>query len=256
MEDGSDGRAGSVPRALIRAVRCYHRHQVVVDAPLPDEPALLVSNHGFGALTDSHVLALAATLEAIAPDRRVTILVHDLAWRMRLGPLLEPLGGARASGEAAAAAWEQGRDVAVFPGGDLDAGKSWVDRDKVSFHGRSGFARLAMTHGVPIVPVVTAGGGESAFVLTDGQRLASLLGVDRLLRLHALPVSVSVPWGLSLGLVGYVPFLPLPTKLVTAVLPRMRASRDESPAELAVRVESAMQARVDELVQGRRPVLG
>lgn len=43
----------------------------------------------------------------------------------------------------------------------MDAAKSWRDRNGICFAGRTGFARIAIEHGVPIVPVVTAGAGET-----------------------------------------------------------------------------------------------
>lgn len=69
--------------------------------------------------------------------------------------------------------------------------------EKIVFAGRRGFAQLAVDAGVPIVPVVTAGAGESLLILTDGQRLAPALRLDSLLRVKALPVAISGPWGLT-----------------------------------------------------------
>lgn len=58
------------------------------------------------------------------------------------------------------------------------------------------------------------------------------------------------------GGTGLLPYLPLPTKLVTAVMPEMVPEADESPEELAERVRQAMQARLDILTDGRTPLLG
>lgn len=121
------------------------------------------------------------------------------------------------------------------------------DRNKIIFAGRSGFARLAIEAGVPIVPVVTAGAGDSLLVLSDGQKLAKTLKLDRLLRMNALPVSVSFPWGLNVGLVGLLPYVPLPAKIRTRVLPPMRPKPDETAVAFAHRVETAMQAALDTL---------
>ncbi len=115
---------------------------------------------------------------------------------------------------------------------------------------------MAINHDKAVVPVVTAGAGEGAFVLTDGERLASAVGLDRALRYKVLPVSLSVPWGLSLGLSGLLPYLPLPSKLVTAILPPMRPAAGEDAAGFAQRVEDAMQSRMDDLVANRIPLLG
>ena len=124
------------------------------------------------------------------------------------------------------------------------------------FGGRSGFARLAIDQRVPIVPIVTAGAGESLLVLTDGKPLARALGLDSLLRIKALPVSLSVPWGINVGVVGMVPYLPLPTKLTTRVLPAMRPRQRESSEAYADRVHAAMQDARTAMTEHRRPVLG
>ena len=248
--------ASVVRSAVLESVSRYHRHEVVVDSAPPSEPVLFVGNHGFGTVTDPNVLAVAAAMDALSRGRDQTYLVHDLAWTLKVGGLVAAFGGAPASADSAEQAWRQGNDVVVFPGGDREAGKSWRDRDRIIFGGRSGFARLAMEHSKPVVPVVTAGAGEGALVFTDGQGLASALGLDRALRYKVLPVSWSLPWGLSVGIAGLLPYLPLPTKLISAVMPAMTAGPDEDAAEFALRVESSMQARMDELVTNRLPLIG
>lgn len=248
--------ADIVRRAAAAYLRVYHRHRIDVDAPLPDEPALVVGNHGFGGLVDLNVSALMAALDAAGVRRPVTYLVHQIAWTLGAGRFTEAFGGRPASTENAHAAFAAGGHVVVFPGGDVDAGKSWRDRDRVLFDGRCGYARLAIEAGVPIVPIVSAGAGESLVVLTDGQALARALRLPSLLRLKALPVSLSLPWGLSVGVVGLAPYLPLPTRMHTVVLPAMRPEDSEDAAAFAARVQHAMQDRLDELVAERIPVLG
>lgn len=248
------------PAVLIRAVdeylRRYHRHEIHVDEQLPETPALIVANHGFGGIVDLNVMALARTLDRMEDTRHVTFLVHQLAWTFGVGRLAEALGCVPGGAEAVDEAFAAADHVAVFPGGDVDAAKATRDRNLVTFAGRSGFARMAMKHGVPVVPIVTAGAGESLFVFSDGQRLARALGLPDLLRVKALPVSLAFPWGLNVGLAGLLPYAPLPTKLVTAVLPPMRPEPDEAPADFATRIETAMQRRLDEITADRIPVLG
>jgi 1-acyl-sn-glycerol-3-phosphate acyltransferase len=144
----------------------------------------------------------------------------------------------------------------VFPGGDVDAAKAWDERNLVKFGGRSGFARLATDAGVPIIPIVTAGAGESLFVISSGERLARAIRLDKVLRVKSAPVSISLPWGLSIGAVGMLPYLPLPTKLVTRVLPAMPPAAGEDAADFAVRVETAMQDALTDMTSGRIPLIG
>ena len=258
MPDLSDSAAATASMQALRRVgialvRRYHRQTVTADAPVPDEPALLVCNHGFGGISDLNVLAMLAALEELQVTRPVTYLTHQLAWTLKVGPLLETIGARPASRGAAMAAFAAGRHVCVFPGGDVDAAKSFADRNKIVFAGRTGFARLAIDADVPIVPVVTAGAGESLLVLTDGQRLAKTLRLHLLLRARTLPVSLSAPWGLTIGL---LPYLPAPTKLTTRILARIDPRPGETPQQLADRVVTAMQSALDDMTRARRPLLG
>jgi hypothetical protein len=102
---------------------------------------------------------------------------------------------------------------------------------------------------VPVVPIVTAGAGTSGYVLSDGQRLARALKLDKTLRTKVLPVTVTLPWGVGVG--GVLPFLPLPTKLLTAVMSPIHAEEGESAVDLASRVEQAMQQRMNQLAEQR-----
>lgn len=262
-EDAETGDRMGIPDAVLTAigalrklgidfVRRYHRLEIDSNVALPEGPVLFVANHGFGGIFDLNVFSILAAFEDLELDRPVTALTHQIAWTLQVGKLLEPFGARPASREAALEAFARDEHVLVLPGGDVDAFKAFGDRDKIVFDGRSGFARLAIDAGVPIVPIVTAGAGESLYVLSDGQRLAKALRLDKLLRTKALPVSVSLPWGLNVGAVGLLPYLPLPTKLLSAVLPAMSPTSGEDAASFASRVESAMQTRLTALAQQRR----
>ncbi|WP_232433545.1 lysophospholipid acyltransferase family protein [Rhodococcus sp. AW25M09] len=240
----------------INAVRLYNRLEILVAQPVPDTPVLFVANHGFGGVIDLNVFAFAAAYDELGLDRELITLTHQIAWTLHAEKLVEPFGARPAGRRTALDAFREGHNVLVFPGGDVDALKSWRHRNDIVFGGRTGYARLAMEAGVPVVPVVTAGAGESLLVLSSGKRLAKTLRLDRALRLKTLPLSLSIPWGVNLGLVGILPYLPLPTKLDTSVLAPMWPNSDETAEEFAQRVHSAMQAELDELTKGRRPVIG
>lgn len=250
------GAAFAFRRLGIEFVRRYNRLEVTADVGTLSGPVLFVANHGFGGIFDLNVFAVGATFEQLKLDRDVTILTHQVAWTLGVGRLIEPLGARPASTQSAEEAFERGEHVAVFPGGDLDAAKAWDERNQVKFGGRSGFARLAIDAGVPIVPIVTAGAGESLFVISSGERLARAIRLDKLLRVKSAPVSISLPWGLSIGAVGMLPYLPLPTKLVTRVLPAMPPTDGEDAADFAVRVETAMQDALTDMTSDRIPLIG
>ena len=250
------GAAFAFRRLAIEFVRRYNRLEVTTDSGTLSGPVLFVANHGFGGIFDLNVFAVGATFEQLKLDRDVTILTHQVAWTLGVGRLIEPLGARPASTQSAEEAFGRGEHVAVFPGGDVDAAKAWDERNHIKFGGRSGFARLAIDAGVPIVPIVTAGAGESLFVISSGERLARAVRLDKLLRVKSAPVSISLPWGLSVGAVGMLPYLPLPTKLVTRVLPAMPPTDGEDAADFAVRVETVMQDALTDMTSGRFPLIG
>jgi 1-acyl-sn-glycerol-3-phosphate acyltransferase len=255
-QDAIVNTMAALRRLGIGFVRRYHRLTVEVEVDDIADQVLFVANHGFGGIFDLNVFATLAALDDLQLDRPVTALTHQLAWTLGAGRFVEPLGARPASRATAETAFAAGEHVLVLPGGDVEAGKPFADRNRVMFAGRRGFAQLAMDAGVPIVPIVTAGAGESLLVLSDGQRLARALRLDKTLRVKALPVSVSLPFGLSIGAVGILPYLPLPTKLDTTVLPAMHPEPDETRERFGDRVEAAMQAQLTEMTTGRRVLRG
>jgi len=69
-------------------------------------------------------------------------------------------------------------------------------------------------------------------------------------------VSFSIPYGLSVGVAGMLPYFPLPAKMRAAVLDPIRAQEGEAPESLAQRVEEAMRDKLKELTRDRMPFVG
>lgn len=239
-------------RLGIDFARRYNRLDVDAESTTLDNPALFVANHGFGGIFDLNVFATGAALEQMQLERPLTILTHQLAWTLGVGRLIEPLGARPAGRSSAEDAFAYGHNVLVFPGGDVDAAKSWGE-DRLRWTQRICPPR----HGQQRADrAVTAGAGESLFVISSGERLARATRLDKLLRLKAAPVTVSVPWGLSIGAVGMLPYLPLPTKLHTRVLAASFAEKGEEPDDYAARIQTVMQLALLEMTSKRRPLLG
>ncbi len=223
---------------------------------LPQPPYLVVINHGFGTFLDLNALIAAHVggRLGLGPDVAVVILAHQLAWQLRVGPFLEPAGFRPAGHDVALHALGQRLPVLVLPGGDLDAAKSWRHRNEVHFHGRSGFARLAQEAGVPILPMVITGAGDTLVNLSTGRGLARVVGLERLTRQKALPVSFALPWGLNVGLALYA-YLPWPAKMRGRILEPVLIGDDEDPAVAAASVESAIHDAARQLTAGRNAQL-
>jgi 1-acyl-sn-glycerol-3-phosphate acyltransferase len=149
--------------------------------------------------------------------------------------------------------------VTVFPGGDYEVFRPSWESAKVDFGGRTGFLRLALRKNVPIVPMVTLGGQETALFLSRGGRLAQLTGAARLMRLKTLPIVVGFPFGLSVG--GVPPFVPLPAKVTLELLEpidlRATYGADPDVDEIYRELMAMMQEALTALQRERRlPVLG
>ena len=111
------------------------------------------------------------------------------------------------------------RDAAllVYPGGDEESFRPSWESSEVGFAGRTGFVKLALEHGVPIVPVVALGGQETALFLGRGRRVASALSLNRLARLRVAPPVLGPPFGITV--LDFPGRIPLPSKITIRVMP-------------------------------------
>jgi 1-acyl-sn-glycerol-3-phosphate acyltransferase len=244
-----------------RLLSQYFRPRVRGLEHIPSEgPVLLVGNHSGGTLIADTFAFAFAFYSRFGAERRFYQLAHDLALRLPgISPALRRYGVLSASPDHAERALDSGAAVLVYPGGDHESYRpSWESGD-IDFGGRSGFIRLALKKGVPIVPVVAIGGQETALFLTRGERGAKALGLDRLLRLKVLPLQVAPPWGLTVfDLPGRIP---LPSQLTIQVLPpvelRRRFGRNPDEQDIYDGLTDEMQLALDELGEERDlPVVG
>jgi 1-acyl-sn-glycerol-3-phosphate acyltransferase len=172
---------------------------------------------------------------------------------------LRKFGTVAASPANAEKALRSGAAVLVYPGGDHEVHRPTWQGNRVDFGGRRGFIRLALEHDVPIVPIVSIGGQETALFLSRGEGLARLLGVDRLLRLKVMPISLAAPWGLNVG--DFLGHIPLPSKITVETLPPIRLREEFGPEpdvdQAYEHVLRIMQETLDALAAERRfPLIG
>ena len=215
-------------------------------------------NHSGGFLTpDTWIFAVALTRERGTDDVPYA-LAHQVVMEAPLtNQILPAMGAIAANPQNAHRVFAAGHKVLVYPGGDLDAFRSSRDRGRVVFGPRRGYVRLALREGVPIIPVVSAGSHDVWWVVSDGRWLSRLLNTHRYLRTDVLPITVSVPWGLT---IGAPPFIPLPVRVLIEVLEPMHfdragpeAANDADYVEHChTRVIDAMQPALDKLMEERR----
>jgi 1-acyl-sn-glycerol-3-phosphate acyltransferase len=233
----------------------YFRADVRGLQNIPEEgPVLLVGNHSGGNLTpDTHVFTLAFSTY-FGVERRFHQLAHNLVLSMPGLSSLRKYGTVAATPENAAKALDVGAALLVYPGGDYEVHRPTWESAKVDFGGRKGFIRLAKERKVPLVPVVAIGGQETALFLSRGERLARLLGLDRMFRLKVLPLSLALPWGLNVGdMLGHIP---LPAKITIQVLEPIDVSRMDVDNAYKL-VTERMQTALTGLAEERSlPVLG
>ena len=151
--------------------------------------------------------------------------------------------------------------MALWPGGEIDSLRPWTDRDKAVLAGRTGFIRMAIQAGVPIVPIATVGGPDSMPVVLQGKRLARALQLDKLARIKVMPLAISAPWGLSPAMLPEIPF---PTKIRTAFQDPIeldsdpeRVNDDAYVDKMYDEVQGSIQHGMDTLARRRRlPLFG
>ncbi|HVS28825.1 MAG TPA: lysophospholipid acyltransferase family protein [Solirubrobacteraceae bacterium] len=238
----------------------YFRAEVRGLGNIPEEgPVLLVGNHSGGNLTPDTIVFTLAFCAYFGVERPFYQLAHNLVLSMPGLSFLRKFGTVAASPSNAAKALESGAALLVYPGGDYEVHRPTWERHKVDFDGRKGFLRLALQHDVPVVPVVSIGGQETALFLSRGESLSRLLRIDKLFRMKVLPISLALPWGLNIGdMLGHIP---LPAKIVVEALPPIRLREEFGPDpdvdEAYEHVLRQMQETLDALASERRlPLLG
>ncbi len=247
--------------AIRAATEGYFRGDVRGLERIPDdEPVLLVGNHSGGTLIADTFVFAQAFCDHFGTERPFHQLAHDLVFAVPgLRAMLARFGTVPANAANMRRALERGAALLVYPGGDHETYRPSWRSSEVDFGGRTGFARLALELGVPVVPVVAIGGQETALFLGQGSRIASAVGIDRLLRLKVFPFQVAPPFGLTFA---DLPLrIPLPAKITVRVLDpidlRAALGPEATPHEAYALVTERMQSALDELADERTlPVVG
>jgi 1-acyl-sn-glycerol-3-phosphate acyltransferase len=238
----------------------YWRGEVRGMGNVPEEgPVLLVGNHSGGNVTPDTGIFTLAFSSYFGVERVFHQLAHNLVVSMPGLSFLRKYGTVAASHDNARKALRSGAAVLVYPGGDYEVHRPIWERNRIDFNGRKGFLRLALEEKVPIVPVVSIGGQETAIFLSRGETLARLLRLDRMFRLKVLPISIAPPWGLNVGdMLGHIP---LPAKITIEVLPPIDLEEEFGPEpdidDVYDHLLRTMQETLDALATERRlPIVG
>jgi 1-acyl-sn-glycerol-3-phosphate acyltransferase len=238
----------------------YFRADVQGLEKIPAEgPVLLVGNHSGGNATPDTLVFTLAFATWFGVERRFFQLAHNLVLAMPGLASLRKYGTVAASPENARKALKTGAALLVYPGGDYEVHRPSWDSAKVDFDGRKGWIRLALDNDVPVVPLVSIGGQETALFLSRGERLARLLRLDRMFRLKVLPISLAIPWGLNVG--DMLSHWPLPAKISVRALDPIDIKKQFGPDPdhdaVYEHVLGKMQATLSQLASERTlPLIG
>jgi len=240
----------------------YFRMEVEGWERIPEPPVLLVGVHsGAPFVWDAWTIGV-QWWRHYGEERPLHGTAHDVLMAAPgVGTYFRKMGVLPAAADSMSAALAAGRDVAVWPGGEVDSLRPWVKRDEATLAGRTGFIRLAIASGVPIVPIATVGGPDSMPVLFSGRRLAKAMRLDKIARLKVFPFAISLPWGIA---PAALPEIPLPTKIRTSFQEPVKLARDPAKANdddyvdrKYEEVRKSIQRGMDELARRRRfPLFG
>ena len=229
---------------------------------IPEPPALLIGIHsGAPFVWDAWTVGV-QWWRRFGTDRILHGTAHDALMAAPLvGDYFRKMGVLPAAPDSITAALAAGRDVALWPGGEVDSLRKWTQRDEAILAGRKGFVRMAIKAGVPIVPIATVGGPDSMPVLTSGRKLAKALQIDKLARIKVFPIAISAPWGIGPAMLPEIPF---PTKIRTAFQDPITLSKDPAKAsddkyvdKKYDEVQASIQHGMDALARRRRlPLFG
>jgi 1-acyl-sn-glycerol-3-phosphate acyltransferase len=192
--------------ALLNPRRLYHRAEIEFADRLPaDGGAVIVSNHG--RLDFDCFILVSLILRSRA---RLARLMADHLWFGLPGVrrVWSWAGAVDGTRENAARLLGQGELVLTYPGGVREIMGGRFGHEYVDWSGRTGFARVAIAAGVPVIPVAGVGVNNGLRFLTSG-RLLGTLTFQWLLRLGPAYKEYRDP--LTLGV------LPLPLPFSCAV---------------------------------------
>ena len=181
-------------------------------------PVLIVGNHT-GGVNSPEVVHLPARASRPTSGSSGRTTSSPTAWcsTRRSAVSCAASAPSRPTRATPSMALDAGAMVTVFPGGDYEVYRPSWESAKVDFGGRKGFIRLALEAGVPIVPMVTIGGQETALFLSRGEWLARCCALDQKHEAEdAADHRSACPWGSASAASRRC--IPLPAKVTIELL--------------------------------------
>lgn len=157
--------------------RNYFRVQVDGLRHVPDGPALLVGNHSTQMAYDGMLVLTALFLECDPPRHAAPMGAYVFAKNPLYSEFMPRMGQLTGTPANCRLLLERGRQVLVFPEGELGGSKTVFNRYKLAPFGH-GFMRIAYETGVPVVPFAFIGGEEMVPSFSRLEPLARRMGMQ------------------------------------------------------------------------------
>ncbi|MBI5311264.1 MAG: acyltransferase family protein [Actinobacteria bacterium] len=163
-EIASDRRIGVLVKSIDQLARVTRPKFYGIERA-GGEPALFVGNHTvYGVIDVPFMIAELWKTHGLA----IRSLGDHRHWSVPLWrEFLEAFGAVRGTREITAELMRRGEPILVFPGGAREVNKRRGEQYRLIWKNRTGFARLAIEHGYPVVPFAAVGGEEVYKVLID-----------------------------------------------------------------------------------------
>lgn len=182
-----------------RALARYHRYEVSGLGHLATGPALIVGYHGRPIAHDLCMLQV-RVLDTYGHMPHA-IFHRGFAENAFLRAVLDGSGGVIGDGDGIQEAVARGEHIVVTPGGTREGTRSSLHRHRVHWGGRTGYLKLALKYGLPMVPVASHGADNTYLGLNDGEATAK-------------KYDAKVPLWIGIGVGGLWPAaLPFPCKI-------------------------------------------
>lgn len=222
-------------RLLLPAALLY-RHWFRVETHgiegVPEGGVLLIANHSGQFGYDGMMLGMAMLLGAEPPRLVRGMAEHLFARTPFTGVQLARMGSLIGTPENCIAMLEAGECVMVFPEGARGANKPFRKRYQLQSFG-TGFMRLALESGCPIVPVGIVGAEEQQ------PGFANLEDFGRRFGLPSFPITVSQPW---LGPLGWAFALPVKYRIYFGEPLHFTGEAWDLDAEVGAKIEVVREA--------------
>lgn len=226
----------------------------------PQQQTMFVGSHNGGLAAPDLPMFFYDWFHRFGYEQDIYGLMHAKVWQAYpyFAELAAKIGAIPFHPRNALTVLKQGASLLVYPGGGQDAFRPHRLRDRIYFHNRTGFIRLALWHSLPIVPLISWGAHDTLIVLEDcyaqAQRLHEL-GLPWLLDIdpEVFPIYLGLPWGLA---VGPIPHLPWPVQMHTHICPPIAFERYGYEASRDKAYVRACYGQVVETMQSALTALG